>query len=333
MIHFHYGAGEDFLDVTHEVFDQCFDGRRVYIPAGDTGDAFFPDPRVGRAKTIVVVRDEAGTQTCRQYYWAEKVEITLTEDEIREIGLESEIQADSPYSKRIVPPPPGLDTAEQIDFYHAQLKCAGGDITHEMVEQWLVVDYLNPDAKVLELGSCIGRNTMMISCVLNDERNLVTLECNPVNIEMLRNNRFANKLRFHIEPSALSYRKLMQVRDLAPDLSWEALPAEELAEGYEWVSTITFEELLEKYKLEFDTLVADCEGALYYILQDNAKMLENISLIILESDYRLAEHKWAVEKIFADYGLQKIHSDALATNLTLPQECADSFWEVWKRSD
>lgn len=225
-----------------------------------------------------------------------------------------------------------MSTPDKIEFYHSQLQCAGGDIAHEWQEQAMVVHYLDPNAKVLELGSCIGRNTMMISCVLKDERNLVTLECNPVNIEILRNNRFANKLNFHIEPSALSYRKLMQARNLAPDQSWEALPGEDLVEGFDWVSTITFEELEEKYGIHFDALVADCEGALFYILQDNDSILENISTVILESDFRQADQKWAVESAFTKYGLEKIHAVSLVPNLTdLPQECADSFWEVWRK--
>ena len=52
----------------------------------------------------------------------------------------------------------------------------------------------------------------------------------------------------------------------------------------------------------------------------------------MESDFRVVEQKWAVERKFADRGFERVHSVALVPNLTeLPQECADSFWQVWKR--
>jgi hypothetical protein len=35
----------------------------------------------------------------------------------------------------------------------------------------------------------------------------------------------------------------------------------------------------------FDTLVLDCEGAFYYILQDTPEILEGIKLLIMENDY------------------------------------------------
>ena len=39
--------------------------------------------------------------------------------------------------------------------------------------------------------------------------------------------------------------------------------SDELLPGYKPVNTITLEELNNKYNIEFDTLVLDCEGAFY----------------------------------------------------------------------
>lgn len=334
MLQVFYGRGQTFADVTAHAFRHCFDGERIYIPSGDTGCLFFPDPLYGYAKTIVAIRTEDGKTTCQQFYSSEEVRIPASIEDERRAGVDRQITPG--YSRRIMRPPAEISSDERIQFYHSQLTCFGGDITHEWREQSMVVNFMNPDAKVLEIGANIGRNTLMISCVLNDERNLVSLECNPFFIELLRNNRFANGFHFHIEPSALSYRRLIQSQQYrqygSEAEAWETIPSEELPDGYDWISTITFEQLTAKYQLEFDTLVADCEGALYYILQDNPNIVENMQTVILESDYRIAGQKEAVEKIFARFGLEKVHAEALYPNLTaLPQECADSFWEVWMR--
>lgn len=336
-MHIFYGEGENYTDVTEAAITYCFDGTRIFIAAGDTASYFFADPAPGYAKNVIVVREFDGRTECRSFGPTSPLRILPTDAEKRQITqILDKVNAGRPND--IEQPPATFTFQEKISFYHAQLRFTGGDITHEMVEQSMVVDYLDPDARVLELGSNIGRNTLMISCILNDPRNLVTVECNPFFVELLRNNRFANRLDFHIEAAALSHRKLMQSTDNcrfgSAAEAWEAIPAEELAPGCEWITSVTFDELEAKYKIRFDTLVADCEGALYYILEDDPGLLTNITTIILESDFRVVEQKWSVERIFAQYGFERVFSVALVPNLTeLPQECADSFWEVWKRND
>jgi hypothetical protein len=98
----------------------------------------------------------------------------------------------------------------------------------------------------------------MIASVLNDSSNLVTLECDLISYDQLKSNRNLNNFNFHIQNSALSARKLIQN-------GWTTIPSDELLPGYSQVNTITLSELKNKYQIEFDTLVLDCEGAFYFI--------------------------------------------------------------------
>lgn len=321
MIFFLYGAGHTFVDVTAAVLDKCLYEDRIYIPAGDGNRAtLFGDPLFGAVKAILFIRNDGDILAANCYGSEERIWISLSGEDLSGRNRIA-------HRKRITLPPPTLSLQEKLDFIQSQLVFTGGDIRAEWVEQMNSLEFLDPNAKVLELGSGPGRNTMMISCILNDESNLVTLECNPKKVEVLRQNRLANKFRFHSELAALSYRKLMY----NPELEL-TLPGDELRHGYEWINTMTLEDIKAKYGIEFDTLVADCEGALYYILQDNQRLLENIGTVILESDYLLAEHKWAVEDLFKRYGLQRVKSWRLdPATVELPKECVDSFWEVWKR--
>lgn len=97
-------------------------------------------------------------------------------------------------------------------------------------------------------------------------------------------------MTFHIEPAALSKRKLIQC-------GWDSKPSEILEEGYSWINTITFKQLRSKYNIKFDTLVLDCEGAFYYILLDMPEILDNIKLIIMENDYHVSEHKEYIDNV------------------------------------
>lgn len=317
MLGFFYGAGTTFIDVTAEVLAKCRHGDRIYIPSGDTADRLFRDPLPGVIKSIVVVRSAGDAMAVQLYGPGDRVWLSLPE-ELVQPGVTR---------RRIAVPPPGLDTAQIRDFFHDQLDFAGGNIKCEWVEQHNVIDYLDPRAKVLELGSGYGTNTMMISCILNDESNLVTLECNEERLESLHRNREANGFRFHIEPAALSRRTLMY-----DPQTMTTEPADALREGCEWINTVTFAEIKAKYGIDFDTLVADCEGALYYILEEEPRLLDGIRTVILEADFRVADHKRAVDAHFTRCGFRKVKMWNLPDGPPdIPQECLDSFWEVWQR--
>jgi len=342
VIRFFYGQGQKYVDVTDHVLRTCSDGERIYIPANDIlRGSLFPDPLFGVVKNIVVIRENqssssefdadgnhltgVGGPSCSVYSADSAVTVYLNEQERRE--LYPDRNGDHQSGSALGPPPSHLTTAEdQITWIHAGLTFAGGSLTDELPEQTMVVRFLDPAAKVLELGANIGRNTLMIASVLADQHNLVSLECDPVSVEMLRNNRFANRFTFHIEPSALSYRQLIQK-------GWQTRPSEDVPPGYVRVQTITFEDVQSKYGIEFDTLVADCEGALYWILRDSEALLKNIHTVIVEADYASVEHKMAVEAIFDVHGLERIYSEPLVVDWDhpFPAECVASFFEVWKK--
>lgn len=321
-MHVFYGKNDTFIDVTDAVLTSCFDGVRIHIPRGDlTRAEMFSDPVPGVVKDILLVRPVGRRATCVGYGPETDVDCWLTPEEL---------QAIRPLYDRPdrVAPPSHLNTAEErLDFVHRQLRFLGGSLEDEKPEQTMVARFLDPRAKVLEIGANVGRNTMMIASILDDERYLVTMECDPDSVEVLRNNRYLNNFRFHIEPSALSYRKLIQ-------RGWDTIPSDEVLPGYQPVRTITFEQLTDKFRIDFDTLVADCEGALYYILNDSDAMLSGISTVILEADYHTAEQKRSVEAILLAHGLQRVHSEPLVTDWAhpFPEECAASFFEVWKKA-
>ena len=81
-----------------------------------------------------------------------------------------------------------------------------------------------------------------------------------------------------------------------------------------------------KYNIEFDTLVLDCEGAFYYILQDIPEILNNINLIIMENDYFDIS-----KKIYIDEILMKNNFNVDYTEGGGWGPCYNNFFEVWKK--
>ena len=167
----------------------------------------------------------------------------------------------------------------------------------------MLATFLKGNEKVLEIGSNIGRGSLIIASILNDQHNFLTLECDPESFEKLNHNKLINNFSFYTENSALSKRKLIQK-------GWDTLCSDELIEGYKWINTITLEELKSKYPIPFDTLFLDCEGAFYYILLDTPEILNGVKTIIKENDYHNFEHKLIVNKILKDNGFKIIYQKA-----------------------
>jgi FkbM family methyltransferase len=208
------------------------------------------------------------------------------------------------------------DTIQRI---HSKLKITHGTLNDELPEQKMVVRYLTGNEKVLEIGGNIGRNSLVISSILQESANLVTLESDVNIAKQLQENRELNNFKFHIENSALSNRKLIQ-------RGWDSVPSNILLEGYSWINTITLHDLKAKYNIEFDTLVLDCEGAFYYILMDMPDILNNINLIIMENDYYDISKKEYVDKILIQNNFIRNYVENGGWG-----PCYNNFFEVWKK--
>ena len=211
------------------------------------------------------------------------------------------------------------NTIEKLENLHTKLKIKYGTFQEELVEQTMAVDYITENRKVLELGGNIGRNSLVIASILKDSTNLVVLESDDGIAKQLEENRNLNNLSFHIEPSALSIRKLIQK-------GWDTIPSETLQDGYKWVQTISLENLRNKYNVLYDTLVIDCEGAFYYILKDMPDILNNITLIVMENDYRDMEHKIYVDSVLTQNNFQRVYVQKGGF-----EPCYEMFWEVWSK--
>ena len=117
----------------------------------------------------------------------------------------------------------------------------------------------------------------------------------------------------------MSKRNLIQI-------GWDTIESNILLDGFKSVKNITLEELHSKYNIHFDTLVLDCEGALYYILTDMPEILDNVNLIIMENDYWDISKKNYVDSILKKYNF---YVDYVESGGWGP--CFSNFFEVWKK--
>jgi FkbM family methyltransferase len=284
-----YGLEHLNIDVTDICLEKLMTNNIITIPAYDICKfIYFGDPVHGSYKKIFFLDDENN--------------LSIFEND-QEVIIDT------------------IDT--KLKGIQSKLKLKDGNFSEELPEQKLAVKYLTGNEKVLEIGGNIGRNSLIISYILNQNKNsnLVTLESNPSIVKSLIENRDQNNLNFHIENAALSKRPLIQ-------FFWHTIPSDELREGFERVNIITWEGLCDKYKIDFDTLVLDCEGAFYYILIDTPEILNNIKLIIVENDYSDINQKIFIDNILKK---NKFYVDHIESGGYEGAPCFNNFYEVWKK--
>jgi FkbM family methyltransferase len=194
------------------------------------------------------------------------------------------------------------------------------DMRGELPEQQIILEYLPRDSKVLELGGNIGRSSIVISNILNDPSNHVVVESDPSIAKKLEHNRDINNLKFQIEVGAISNKKMIQNK-----WNTEVLGTDTIPKGWKEIPTITLKNLYNKYNINFDTIVADCEGCLFPILRENLWILPQIKTIIIENDFDKKEF----EKFLKENGFgSKYCRDGTKIPKAFDKKC---FYQVWTK--
>lgn len=207
---------------------------------------------------------------------------------------------------------------------HNKLKINNGTFNEEYPEQEMAAMFIEPNDVVLELGGNIGRNSCIIASLLTDSSTLVVFESDTKIIPMLKENRDLNNLKFIIEDCAISNVELYQSGWVTK--SADVINSIDLS-SWTKVKNSTWTEIKNKYQnLIFDTLVADCEGALYYILRDEPTFLENFKKIIIENDFYDIEHKNFVDNNFRNFGFKRVYAKSGGFG-----PCFEFFYEVWEK--
>jgi hypothetical protein len=192
-----YGTKDNTKDVTEICLSKLTHNNVITIPKGDWNRKnFFSDHLPGTEKKIFIVINNTEYEYDQNYI----IKINMAD-------LTFKTQND-------------IEIDDKINVIHNNLKIKYGKLKDELPEQKMVVRYLSGNEKVLEIGSNIGRNSLVIASIVNNDT-FVTLESDSHIYKQLEENRNLNNFKFHIENSALSKRMLIQK-------GWETKPSDML---------------------------------------------------------------------------------------------------------
>lgn len=157
------------------------------------------------------------------------------------------------------------------------------DIEHmEKPEQDLANQYILENDVVLELGARYGSVSCVINSKLNNKNNQVVVEPDDRVWDALEKNKVNNNCEFNIVKGFISNKKL----DLTNLDNWYGGYGATFIESNDTkIPSYSLEGITNKYRLNFNVLVADCEGFLEVFFDENPFFYDNLRMIIFEADY------------------------------------------------
>jgi FkbM family methyltransferase len=182
---------------------------------------------------------------------------------------------------------------------------------YEVLERRAVLQHLNPNLPVIELGGCIG----VVACITN--RRLVhpqlhvVVEANPNAVPLLDRNRVSNRCEFEILNAAIAYGRSSVTFFPAEDYCFNSL-VHERGEAAVTVPATSLGDIVNHRGFDSFTLICDIEGFEYELILNELDVLRKVDTIILETHARLiGEEKTAhlLSKL-VETGLRVIDQDS-----------------------
>ena len=157
-------------------------------------------------------------------------------------------------------------------------------LTVEREEQDIVAEYIREGDKVLELGARYGTVSAVILDNVKDERDCVVVEPDTKVTNALKGNlEGCNYGRAHVFVGTVGHTK----QKIKGDYSYATYTVDCNDDTCD-IDNLTYDELQRKYNIEFNTIVADCEGCLPQVIDHistSSPSLQPLKKIIVETDY------------------------------------------------
>lgn len=185
---------------------------------------------------------------------------------------------------------------------------------YEKYEQYLVHKWIKDDDIVLELGGRYGIVACTVDSILDNKKNHVVVEPDKSVLSALKKNKKRSEAEFYICEKAISNKPLQFIKYGIG--SFTENPKTRLSKNDN--ISIKFKDFMDKYNLNFNVLIADCEGCLYSFMNEiPLKLFKNINIIIFEKDRLNIDH------------YNEIYKKLIKKNFINVDNILNGFQQVW----
>jgi len=150
--------------------------------------------------------------------------------------------------------------------------------------RFIINKYIKPDFKVLELGARYGTVSVCLDYLLDEpKKQLLCVDPDSTIKNCLEKNKNINNCSFNIFNGAISKKDLYVCYN---GCCWETKTYTTPPIGLksEKIFTLSIEEIHKLYNINFNCLIADCEGFLLEFIKENEDFFDNLICVIYEED-------------------------------------------------
>ena len=188
---------------------------------------------------------------------------------------------------------------------------------HEKFEQYFAHKWIKDNDIVLELGGRYGVVACTVNSILNNKKNHVVIEPDKSVLDALKKNKKNYGAEFYICEKAISNKPLKFIKYGIGSFTEES--KNKLLKNNN--VSIKFKDFMDKYNLNFNVLIADCEGCLYSFMNEiPLKLFKNINMIIFEKDRLNIEH------------YNEIYQKLIKKKFINVDSILDGFQQVWVKN-
>ena len=152
----------------------------------------------------------------------------------------------------------------------------------------------------LKAGARLGKVSCYINEFLSNKKNHVVIEPHLDVIPILEKNKQINNAQFHICTDILGNGN----DKFNLNANHLGTYTKQSSDGE--ISTITYMDLCNRYNLNFNVLVIDCEGCIEYVIETNPDILKNKRMIMIEKDRVDTTNYQKVKNSFKQEGLIEV---------------------------
>jgi len=173
----------------------------------------------------------------------------------------------------------------------------------ERVEQEQAFKYIEPNDIVLELGGRYGTVSAIINYKLKNKKNHVVVEPDENIIPALIKNKTLNNSNYHILPKIISNTNKMKING---GYGTHYVHSEEKSTN----NIISYQDFKKLFPLDFNVIVADCEGCLCEFIENMGDDFSKINKILFEADFpNLCNYDKLIQKLLNN-GFNMIEEDS-----------------------
>lgn len=182
---------------------------------------------------------------------------------------------------------------------------------YEALERRAILQHLNPNLPVIELGGCIG----VVACITNRRlvhpQSHVVVEANPNAVPLLDRNRTGNGCEFEILNTAIAYGQSSVTFFPAADYCFNSL-VHERGEAAVTVPATHLGDIVKRRGFDAFTLICDIEGYEYELVLNELDVLKEADTIILETHARLIGEEKTAQLLskLVETGLRIVDQDS-----------------------